>query len=193
VKHRAAPLALIALACLASVACATGTSGVRPRGLAAGSLPMELSRFMGDWYVIAHIPLAAEAGAHEAVERYTLREDGTIDVRFRFCEGSLEGPFREISMTGWVHDPSTNAEWRVRPIWPLRLTYQIVELDPDYSRTVVVYPPGGNAWIMARTPELDPALLAETIRRLAASGYDTTRLRRVPHDDGACQLTAGAD
>jgi apolipoprotein D and lipocalin family protein len=189
IRH-ALPLTGLALACLALSACATGTSGIQPRGLPAEDLPLDLPRFMGDWYVIAHIPLDAEAEAHEAVERYALREDGSIDVLFRFCEGSVDGPAREISMTGWVHDPETNAEWRIRPFWPLRLVYQIVELDPDYSRTVVVYPPGGNAWIMARSPDLDPELLAEAIRRLSARGYDTQQLRRVPHDDGACRSDA---
>ncbi len=169
-------LALPLLAC--------GTTGIRPLGIPAESLPIELERFMGDWYVIAHIPLSPEAAAHEAVESYRLADDGTIDVRFQFCEGALDGPREVFTLQGWVVDPATNAEWRVRPVWPLRFRYQITELDPDYTRTVVES--GSHAWIMARAPRLDETELQEMIDRLSARGFDVTALRRVPHDDGRC-------
>jgi len=140
---------------------------------------------MGDWYVIAHIPMAAEAEAHEAVESYELAEDGTIDVRFRFCEGALDGPPEEFTFRGWVHDPATNAEWRVRPVWPLAFRYQIIELDPEYTTTVVVS--GENAWVMARRPKMDEAQLAAITDRLAERGFALDSLRRVPHRGGACR------
>jgi len=177
---------VLGLACALLAGCAGGASGLRPLGLAAEALPIELSRFMGDWYVIAHIPLSTEANAHEAVESYSLREDGTIDVRYRFCEGGLDGERRELAMWAWVHDASTNAEWRVRPFWPLRLVYQIAELDPDYRVSVVVNHTD-YAWVMARRPELPEPTLAAIAQRLAESGHDISRLRRVPHDDGACR------
>jgi apolipoprotein D and lipocalin family protein len=147
-------------------------------------MPIDLERFMGDWYVIAHIPMSPEAEAHDAVESYALAEDGTIDIHFRFCDGALDGPREEFTMRGWVYDPATNAEWRVRPVWPLRFRYQITELDPQYSTTVVVS--GGNAWVMARSPEMDEAQLSAMTARLAENGFETDAMRRVPHDDGAC-------
>ncbi len=168
-------------------ACATPPSGLQPRGIDPASLPFELERFMGDWYVIAHMPLSVEADAHEAVETYTLREDGEIDVRFRFCEGALDGPPKEFGMRAWVHDPATNAEWRVRPFWPLRLDYQILELAPDFSLTVIGHPSGSYAWVMAREPRLDEALLGAITKRLAERGYEVERMRRVPHADGSCR------
>ena len=176
---------------LTTAAGCAGVSGVEPRGLAADALPIDLDRFMGDWYVVAHIPTPTEAEAFEAVERYALREDGTIEVRFLFCEGGFDGPAETVEMTGWVHDPATNAEWRVRPLWPLALQYQISELDPAYQRTVVVNPGGGYAWVMARQREIPEAELESIVERLARDGYETARLRRVPHRDGAC-LRAGA-
>lgn len=165
--------------------CATGTTGIEPRGVAGQGLPLDLSRYMGDWYVIAHIPLSAEEDAWEALESYALRDDGTIDVRFRFCEGSFEGPVREITMGAWVHDERTNAEWRVRPFWPLALRYQILEVDPAFTTTVVAS--GDHAWIMARGPRMPEPELEAVTGRLAEAGYDTSRLRRVPHSDGACR------
>ena len=177
---------LAAAACALLIACTNGTSGIRPRGIAVDALPIPLERFMGDWYVVAHIPTYVEDEAYGAVETYALRDDGAIDVRFRFCDGSFDGPRREIAMLGWVQDPTTNAEWRVRPFWPLRLSYQILELDPAFSVTVVGHPSGRYAWVMARRPELREDELDDIIRRLSELGYRTERMRRVPQRDGAC-------
>lgn len=177
---------LVLVACaISSLGCAS-TSGIEPRGLSAQELPLDLERFMGDWFVIAHIPTALEANAHDAVETYELRPDGRIDVRFRYCDGAADGPAEELHMVGWVYDPATNAEWRVRPFWPLSLAYQILEVDSDYGVTVVGHPSGSYAWIMARRPELPEDLLESIEGRLAAQGYETDRLRRVPHGDGGC-------
>ncbi|REN17054.1 hypothetical protein DSI35_02885, partial [Mycobacterium tuberculosis] len=37
---------------------------------------VDVPRFMGDWYVIAHIPSRPEREAFDAVESYALRPDG---------------------------------------------------------------------------------------------------------------------
>lgn len=170
----------------ATLAGCASPSGIQPMGIPARELPIDLQRFMGDWYVIAHIPTSVESAAHQAVESYTLRKDGDIDVRFRFCDGGLEGSLEELRMRAWVYDPATNAEWRVRPFWPLRLAYQILELDPQYDHTVIGHPSGRYAWVMARTPEMDEEQLAAITRRLEQRGFETGRMRRVPHANDSC-------
>jgi len=52
---------------------------------------VDLSRFMGDWYVIAHIPTFVEDEAYNAVESYRLDDDGTIATVFTFRQGSFTG------------------------------------------------------------------------------------------------------
>ena len=128
----------------AILTCGCFTSqGVGPNA----SLPLEtvryvdLERFVGAWYVIESIGLGAEEGAHDEVETYTLREDGRIDIALTFRDGAFDGPEKSIPQLGWVHDwPETNAEWRVRPFWPLSLAYLIIDLDENYAWTVVGHP-----------------------------------------------------
>jgi apolipoprotein D and lipocalin family protein len=50
---------------------------------------VDINRFMGDWYVLAHIPSYVEKNAFNAVESYKLNEDGSIATTFTFNEGSL--------------------------------------------------------------------------------------------------------
>lgn len=179
---RRRPGALLALLpLLAGLGCLT-SAGVGPNADAPLELAerVDLERFMGRWYVIESMPTGAEEGAHDAVETYALLPDGRIDIDFRFRAGGFDGPVESIPQVGWVVDERTNAEWRVRPIWPLALAYLILEVGPDYGYAVIGHPSKRYVWIMSRTPSLDGATRAGIRGRLAAAGYDVDRIRTVP-------------
>ena len=181
-EARASSLLCLTIAMLLAGAGCLASQGVGPNA----DRPLErvdavdLERFAGDWFVLEHIGLEPESEAHDEVETYTLREDGRIDVALRFRDGAFDGPERRMSQLAWVHDPATNAEWRIRPFWPLALSYLIIDLDGDYAWTVVGHPSKRWVWIMAREPRLDAETLSGIRGRLAEQGYDVTRLRRVP-------------
>jgi apolipoprotein D and lipocalin family protein len=179
--HRRAGLGLALAAALLTAGCFT-SQGVGPNAAAPlETVPyVDLERFAGAWYVIESIGLGAEESAHDEVETYTLREDGRIDIALTFRDGAFDGPEKSVPQLGWIHDPETNSEWRVRPFWPLSLAYLIIDLDEDYGWTVVGHPSKRWVWIMAREPELDEAALAGIRGRLAAVGYDVDRLVRIP-------------
>ena len=50
---------------------------------------VDIDRFMGPWYVIANIPTFLEKGAHNAVETYSLNDDGTIATQLHLQERQL--------------------------------------------------------------------------------------------------------
>ncbi len=141
---------------------------------------VDLERYMGDWHVIANIPTFIERGAHNAVETYELNEDGTIATTFRFNRGSFDGPVRTLRPKGFVHNTETNAEWRMRFIWPFKAAFLIIHLDEDYETTIVGVPSRSYLWIMAR----DPVISDETYRKLldvaASTGHDVGKIQRVP-------------
>jgi apolipoprotein D and lipocalin family protein len=58
---------------------------------------VDLPRFMGDWYVIAHIPTFPERKAWNAVESYRLDPDGSVATTFTFREGGFDvGKLRRV-------------------------------------------------------------------------------------------------
>jgi apolipoprotein D and lipocalin family protein len=61
----------------------------------------------------------------------------------------------------------------------------IVDLAPDYSRTIIGRSKRDYVWLMARTPSLPEAELESAIARIGALGYDTTKLRMVPQSAAA--------
>jgi apolipoprotein D and lipocalin family protein len=141
---------------------------------------VDLSRFMGDWYVVGNIPTFVERGAVNAVETYRMREDGRIDIAFTFRKGAPDGKRKRYRSTGFVINDKTGAEWRVQFFWPVKFPYFILELDPDYHYTVVGVPSRKYVWIMSRTPRLDEAVYRDLLNRLEGHGYDINKIQKVP-------------
>lgn len=141
---------------------------------------VDLPRYMGDWYVIAHIPTFLEKGAYNAVESYRLRSDGTIVTTFTFNQDAPDGPLKTYQPKGFVRNTRSNAEWGMQFVWPMQADYVIVYLDRQYQQTIIAREQRDYVWIMARTPHVSPAEYDALTERVRAMGYDMSLLRRVP-------------
>lgn len=141
---------------------------------------VELSRFMGDWYVIANLPTVIEKNAYSAVESYQMDAKGRILTTFTFRKGSFDGPVKTYHPIGTVYNRDTNAEWRMQFLWPFKAAYLIHFVDDEYSTTIVGTPDRDHVWIMARQPRISEAAYEALVQRVAALGYDTSKLNRVP-------------
>lgn len=160
-------------------ACSSGVEALQ-----ALDRPMAIERFMGDWYVVGSIPIdlpfASEAGAHNAVESYSLNDDGSIDTRYRFRKDSFDGPVKQFNPTGFVYNTETNTEWRMQFLWPFKSSYLIVYLADDYSRTIIGVPNRKYIWIMSRTPAISDTEYDQLLSVAAGLGYDTESIVRIP-------------
>lgn len=175
------------LAALTLLACAGCQSTARLATVPSVDLP----RFMGDWYVIAHIPTFIEKNAFDAIERYDLKADGTIATTFTFHEGSLDGPLKTHTPVGFVRDPVTHATWGMQFLWPFKAEYLIAYLDAGYTQTIIARNARDYVWIMARSPTITEQDYAANVARVAALGYDVSGLRRVPQRPmGAAKASA---
>jgi apolipoprotein D and lipocalin family protein len=167
---------------LALAALAAAGSGCMSGG--APTVPVvpavDLSRFMGAWYVIASIPSYPERQAYDAVESYELRPDGRIQTTFRYRKGSFDAPLKTMRPVGTVVAGTGNAVWGMQFVWPIKAEYVISYLDPGYTETIIARSKRDYAWIMARTPEISAAAYAADVERLRAMGYDVAKLRKVP-------------
>ena len=155
-------------------ACATTPPTIPP--VASVDLP----RFMGDWYVIAHIPSRPERNAYNAIETYTLQADGSIHTTFRFRNKGFDQPLKTMQPKGFVRPDTGNAVWDMQFMWPIKAEYVIVQLDPAYSVTVIARSKLDYAWIMARTPSIPASEYDAALAGLKAMGYSLDDLRKVP-------------
>jgi apolipoprotein D and lipocalin family protein len=169
--------ATLALALFMGACCTMGSKDE----LKAMDQTVDVQKFMGSWYVISSISTAVEKGANNAVENYTWNEkEERIDVDYHHNQGSPDGELKSYPQKAWIYNKSTNAEWRVRPIWPLKFAYLIVDLAPDYSTTIIGVPNRKYVWIMARTKTLPAAKYDDLVAKVAKMGYDTSKLQKVP-------------
>jgi apolipoprotein D and lipocalin family protein len=168
---RPAALALLALSSCASVPMKTAPN-------------VDIPRFMGDWYVLAHIPAPAEKDAWNGVESYKL-EAGTKDVietTFKFRPGSFDAPLETMRPTGYVSEADP-AVWGMKFYWwqgPFRFEYIVLHVDPEYKETVVGRSARDYVWVMARTPTIPDADWERLTAIVKEAGYDPAKLRRVP-------------
>ncbi|HMT38389.1 MAG TPA: lipocalin family protein [Thermomonas sp.] len=167
-------LALATLAVAAVAACATS----KPTMPAVPQV--DLPRFMGDWYVIAHIPSFPEREAYNAIESYRLDDEGKIRTTFQFRKGSFDAPLDTMEPVGTVEPGTGNAVWGMQFVWPIQAEYIIADLDPEYRWTLIGRSKRDYLWIMARTPTLPAAEYDALVAKAQALGYDTSKLRKVP-------------
>lgn len=173
-RHRPLSLGFLLLFLFSLASC----SSMKPAPLR--TVPhVDLTRYVGDWFVFAHIPYSLEKGKVGTLDRYALRPDGRMDNIFLFRRGSLDAPLEQWKGVAWVHNKATNAEWRVQFVWPLRVPYLIIDLDPDYQWSVIGYPSRKLAWVLSRKPVLDAATYRGILHRMAKQGYDTRLLAKV--------------
>jgi apolipoprotein D and lipocalin family protein len=141
---------------------------------------VDLPRFMGDWYVIANIPTFIEKTAHNAIENYSLNEDGSIATTFTFYDGGFEGEKKTYKPTGFITDTTSNAIWGMQFIWPIKADYRVMYLNDDYTQTVIGRIKRDYVWIMARTPTIPDTDYQQLLKMLADEGYDVTLIKPVP-------------
>ena len=168
---------LVAVALVAIVVFAAGARGKSQIPPVAN---VDLPRFMGDWYVIAHIPTFVERESYDAVESYAQGPDDKILTTFRQRKGGHDAPMEEMTPVGTVREGTGNAIWGMQFVWPIKAEYVIVYLNEDYSQTIVGRSARDYVWIMARTPSISDTDYAAHVARLGELGYDVSKLRKVP-------------
>ena len=166
---RKGALISVLLAAVGSTACSFNSMAVEPLS------PVEyvdLERFMGPWYVISSTPTFIDKKSYNAIEEYTLAEDGTIKTRFSFFDGGFDGEFKTYHPTGFVRPDGSNAVWGMQFIWPIKADYQIVYLDEDYRRVIIAREKRDLVWLMAREPTIPEEEYQALLARIVALGYD---------------------
>lgn len=180
-------LPLLALVVAMTASCAGIPSDAKPQPRAAENV--ELSRFMGTWYVIANVPYFFENGKVATRDEYRLRPDGRIDNDFVFKKrfGEPDRRWRGIST---VVPGSGGARWKVQFIWPFSSELMVVKVDDDYQGAALMSPDGSLAWVFGREPVMPPERYAALVDTLKANGVDTSIMQKVPQRPEPAAATA---
>ncbi len=177
---RTAAKAFVAMAgALTLAACTAVPEGVTP---VSG---FNADRYLGTWYEIARLDHSFERGLTNVTANYSYNDDGSIRVlNAGFDTRSCSYDEREGRAT-FVGDSSV-ASLAVSFFGPFAGGYHVIELAPDYSYAVVSGPTKDYFWILARSPNMAPALRDRIIADATANGYPTDELIIVDHSGATC-------
>ncbi len=161
---------LALLACLGLGGCLGMPEGVQPVE------NFQQARYLGQWYEIARLDHPFERGLSDVTATYSARADGGIDVLNRgYNEQAGEWQQAE-GRAYFVKDPET-AYLKVSFFGPFYGSYVVFELDQDaYQHAFVSGPDRDYLWLLARTPEVDDALVTRFKQRAGELGFDTGAL-----------------
>lgn len=141
---------------------------------------IDIQRFMGDWYVIAHIPPSASDDSYNSIENYRFEAPDIVRTTFTYNEGSFDGEEKKMEPTGFIEPDTGNAVWGMQFIWPFKLEYVVSYVDTDYDTTIIARSARDYVWLMSRQPTMSEDEYATMRQRIAALGYDLSKLRKVP-------------
>ena len=141
---------------------------------------VNVDRYMGGWFVIAHIPPGVVSDSYNNIERYQRGEGNRINTVYTYRDGGFDGEAKRMEPTGFVLDEGDGAVWAMQFIWPIKMEYTIAYVDAAYETTIVARSKRDWVWIMARRPQIDEATYQGLVQRVAALGYDVGQLRKVP-------------
>lgn len=137
---------------------------------------LDLDRYLGQWYEIARYDHSFERGLVGCKAEYSMRDDGKIKVLNSGYLNTLDGTYKESTGKAKAKKDGNAGQLQVSFFGPFYSDYNIMELAPDYSYSVVGSSSPKYLWILSRSPQLTTATKEKILRNLRQRGYDTTKL-----------------
>jgi apolipoprotein D and lipocalin family protein len=158
-----------------------------------GDVPLakvDLQRMYGGWYIVAVMPNVLERGLVGSYDVFSPgKRAGAIHEDYYMQRGGFDGKKNHFSGDVIrVLPDSGNADWRVSPVLPVSLPFQIVYVDPAYRFVLFGEQDRKWGWIYSRTQTISDADYADLLGRFRALGWDTAPFRRtvqLPEQIGA--------
>jgi apolipoprotein D and lipocalin family protein len=140
---------------------------------------VELNKYLGKWYEIAHLPAKFQEGCTDTTATYTLSEDGNISV---LNECKRNGKLKQAKGKAKVVDKNSGAKLKVTFFWPFYGDYWIINLGKDYDYAIVGTPNRKYLWILSRTPQMEDNLFSQLIESVKSKGFDVNKLIKTSHN-----------
>ena len=134
---------------------------------------VELEKYLGKWYEIAHLPAKFEEGCNETTATYTLSKDGSISV---LNQSTKNGKIKQAKGKAKIVDKNSNAKLKVTFFWPFYGDYWIIKLGNNYDYSVVGTPNRKYLWILSRTPQMNDNLYSQIIEYVKSKGFEVNKL-----------------
>ena len=137
---------------------------------------VDLQKYMGTWYDIAHYPQRFQRNCTGSQANYTLVDDETVRVVNTCRKGSLDGKLSKVEGKAVIGPEGNPAKLRVQFFWPFRSDYWILAVDDLYQWAVVGDPSRESLWLLSRQPQISEAQKEKLLEIVRQKGFDPQQL-----------------
>lgn len=139
---------------------------------------VELNKYLGKWYEIAHLPAKFQEGCSETTATYSSDGKGNVIV---LNECKRKGKVTRSKGKAKVVDKITGAKLKVTFFWPFYGDYWIIKLGDSYEYSIVGTPNRKYLWILNRNPQMNDNLYSELTEFARSKGFDVEKLIKTSH------------
>lgn len=143
---------------------------------------VNLNRYQGRWYDIAHLPQKFQKGCSCVTANYE-KKDGYVQVR-NTCK--RDGEMEEATAKAFPVEGTANSKLKVQFFWPFKGDYQIIALDTNYQHALVGTQDRESLWILSREVQPSANLIKKYLNRAEELGFDTSKMI---YTDQSCYVT----
>lgn len=136
----------------------------------------DLQKYLGKWYEVARLDHSFERGLSQVSAEYSLREDGGVKVVNRGYNDEKK-EWKEAIGKAFFVGAADQGHLKVSFFGPFYGSYIVFDLDQaGYQYALISGPDKSYLWILARNPQLDPAVTTRLIAKAKDAGFDTDKL-----------------
>jgi apolipoprotein D and lipocalin family protein len=140
---------------------------------------VDLTRFEGSWFEIAHLPRPTQASCAGTTATYTSRGNG--QYTFVHACTLANGNFHQASALAQVKDSANPAKLEV-DFGGFFGDYWILDVAPDYHYAVIGHPSRAYLWILSRSSKLTPSDQQQILDKATSLKFDVSKLEYTKHD-----------
>ncbi len=136
----------------------------------------ELNRYLGKWYEIARLDHSFERGLSHVTAEYRLRGDGGVSVVNRGFSSEKQ-QWQEAQGKAYFVNEENEGYLKVSFFGPFYGSYVVFELErQNYDYAFVSGPDHDYLWLLSRTPEVSPEIMAKFEEISKSHGFDIDKL-----------------
>ncbi len=144
-----------------------------PVSMTVSPAQVDVSKYMGQWFEVARFPAPNQKDCDCAEANYTFDPQGFVKVLNKCAKQDGTSSVAEGKA---IPKNSANTKLEVFFGGPVAGNYWVLDIEPNYQWVVIGEPCKNMGWILSRTRQLAPEVLAARVQTLAQKGYDVSKL-----------------
>jgi len=132
---------------------------------------LDIEKYAGTWYEIAKLPNSFEKNLTCVSARYSIKENGKIEVFNSGRKTTGDSVWKTIKGTAKVPNSNEPGRLKVTFFWPFAGDYYVIDLAADYSYALVGSPDRKYLWILSRERTLNENIYAQLVETAREQGF----------------------